>query len=50
MAGDFQRAGLISYSRGTVRVLDRIDLEGRSCRCYRVIREEFDRLPGAYSS
>ncbi|MDP9475804.1 MAG: Crp/Fnr family transcriptional regulator [Actinomycetota bacterium] len=50
VAGDFQRAGLISYSRGTIRVLDRIGLEGRSCECYRVIREEFDCLPGVYFS
>ncbi len=50
VAGDFQGAGLIYYARGTVGVLDRIGLEGRSCGCYRVIREEFDRLPGAYFS
>ncbi len=46
VAGDLQRAGLISYSRGAVRVLDRGGLEGRGCECYGIIREEFDRLPG----
>lgn len=50
VAGDFQAAGLISYSRGTIRVLDRIGLEAKSCECYGIIREEFDRLPGASSS
>ncbi len=49
VAGDFREAGLISYSRGTIRVLDRIGLEARSCECYRIIREEFDRLPKASS-
>ncbi len=46
VAGDLQGAGLISYSRGAIRVLDRAGLEGRSCECYGIIREEFDRLPG----
>ncbi len=30
--------GLISYSRGTVRLLDRSGLEKTSCRCYAVLR------------
>ena len=46
VAGDLRRAGHISYARGAVRVLDRGGLEERSCECYRIIREEFDRLPG----
>jgi len=39
-----QRAGLISYQRGHIRVLDRAGLEKRSCRCYAVVKTEFDRL------
>lgn len=46
VAGALQRAGLISYSRGRIRVLDRTGLEAKSCECYRVIHEEFDRLLG----
>jgi CRP-like cAMP-binding protein len=46
VAGALQRAGLISYSRGRIRVLDRTGLEAKSCECYRVIQEEFDRLLG----
>ena len=39
-----QRAGLISYSRGRVRVLDRTGLAGQSCECYAVVRREYERL------
>ena len=39
-----QRAGLISYSRGHIRVLDRPKLEERSCECYAVVKKEYDRL------
>lgn len=46
VAGGLQRAGLISYGRGRIRVLDRPGLETRSCECYGIIRAEFDRLPG----
>jgi CRP-like cAMP-binding protein len=41
-----QDAGLITYYRGKVTVLDRAGLEAASCECYRLIRERFDRLPG----
>ncbi len=43
-AGRLQRAGLISYSRGHITVLDRRGLERRVCECYRVVKREFDRL------
>ncbi|MGJ7512614.1 Crp/Fnr family transcriptional regulator [Variovorax sp. GT1P44] len=39
-----QRAGLISYARGHVSVLDREGLERRSCECYAVVKNEYDRL------
>ncbi|WP_442909572.1 Crp/Fnr family transcriptional regulator [Hydrogenophaga sp.] len=39
-----QAAGLISYSRGRIKVLDRAGLEDRSCECYAVVKEEYDRL------
>ncbi len=43
-AGKLQRSGLISYSRGHIRVLDRPGLERASCECYGVVKKEFDRL------
>lgn len=39
-----QRAGLITYARGHISVLDRKSLEARSCECYRVVKKEYDRL------
>ncbi len=43
-AGKLQRAGLISYHRGRITVLNRPGLEKRVCECYGVVREEFRRL------
>ncbi|PTT18582.1 Crp/Fnr family transcriptional regulator [Acidovorax sp. HMWF029] len=39
-----QRAGLISYARGHINVLDRPGLERRTCECYEVVKKEYDRL------
>lgn len=43
-AGRLQRSGLIDYSHGHIKVLDRLGLEKRSCECYQVVKLEFDRL------
>jgi CRP-like cAMP-binding protein len=43
-AGHLQRAGLISYSRGHITVLDRLKLEQAVCECYVVVKKEYDRL------
>jgi hypothetical protein len=43
-AGRLQAEGLISYSRGRIKVLDRKKLELRVCECYAVVKKEFDRL------
>jgi CRP-like cAMP-binding protein len=43
-AGNLQRAGLIKYQRGRIKVLDRTGLEARACECYAVVKKEFDRL------
>jgi CRP-like cAMP-binding protein len=39
-----QRAGVITYSRGHITVLDRAKLEELSCECYAVVKKEYDRL------
>lgn len=39
-----QRAGVISYSRGLIKVLDRSKLESLSCECYEVVKKETDLL------
>ena len=51
-AGKLRDAGIIQYTRGHIKVLDRIKLEARVCECYGVVKTEFDRLlldipPGA---
>ena len=43
-AGKLQNAGLIQYTRGRIKVLDRGGIEARSCECYQVVKTEFDRL------
>ena len=43
-AGRLQKAGLISYSRGKIEVLNRLALEEKSCECYAVVKKEYDRL------
>ena len=43
-AGNVQRAGLITYQRGHITVLDRPGLEARTCECYAVVKKELDRL------
>lgn len=47
-AGKLQKAGLISYNRGHIKVIDRPGLEARVCECYcecySVVKREYDRL------
>lgn len=43
-AGLLQRAGMIDYSRGTVTIRNRAELENTACECYRTVRDEFRRL------
>lgn len=44
VAGTLQEAGLIRYSRGKITICDRPALEAASCECYRIVKDEFDRL------
>ncbi|UZE47373.1 Crp/Fnr family transcriptional regulator [Rhodopseudomonas sp. P2A-2r] len=41
-AQSMQNAGLISYRRGRMQVLDRAALEEASCECYAIVKERFD--------
>jgi CRP-like cAMP-binding protein len=43
-AGKLQKLGVIRYARGHITVLDRPRLEQLSCECYRVVKQETDRL------
>lgn len=46
-AGRLQDAGAISYVRGHITILNRHKLEETVCECYRVVKNEFDRLLGS---
>ena len=46
VAGELKRAGLISYSRGQVTILDRPGLEQLTCECYGIITEQYRRSLG----
>jgi hypothetical protein len=37
---------LISYGRGSIKVLDRKRLEKKSCECFSAVNEEYRRLLG----
>jgi CRP-like cAMP-binding protein len=41
-AQSLQTAGLISYRRGKIMVVDRAGLEQASCECYAIVKERFD--------
>lgn len=43
-AGTLQRSGVIEYSRGHIRVMDRKGLESAACECYPVVRDIVARL------
>jgi Mn-dependent DtxR family transcriptional regulator len=38
-AGVLQKKGLIEYTRGAVKILNRKKLEDSACECYEVIRQ-----------
>lgn len=43
-ANQLQKAGLISYQRGRIIIVDRLGLERAVCECYQVVKTECDRL------
>jgi len=44
VAGELQRRGLIEYKRGSVRILNRPELEAAACDCYAVTQKLFGNL------
>ena len=44
VASTLQKAGLITYTHGHMRIVDRPGLEAASCECYGVVRAHFERL------
>jgi CRP-like cAMP-binding protein len=45
-ANRLQKAGLISYNRGKITIVNRQELEAASCSCYGIIKREYARLLG----
>jgi CRP-like cAMP-binding protein len=43
-AHHLQEIGLIRYHRGHITIVDRKGLEAATCECYRVVKDEFERL------
>lgn len=43
-AGLLQEAGLITFRRGLIRIIDRSRVEESACECYGVIRALYDRI------
>ena len=44
VARTLQKAGLIQYSRGVIRITDRKGLEEAACECYRVVKRALDEI------
>jgi CRP-like cAMP-binding protein len=43
-AGKLQRAGVLTYRRGHITVVERAGLEQAACECYTVVKHEYQRL------
>jgi CRP-like cAMP-binding protein len=46
-AAALRKAGLITYERGRVTIVDRKGLEEAACECYLILTEEYERSTGA---
>ena len=49
VANTLQKAGLIKYSRGRVRLLDLKGLQKGACECYRTVKAHYQRLLSGYN-
>jgi CRP-like cAMP-binding protein len=45
-AAALQERGLVKYSRGTIEIRDRTALTEAACTCYRIVRDQYDKLLG----
>ncbi len=45
-AGLLRADGLIDYTRGSIRIIDRARMQERACECYCRVRDEYERLFG----
>ena len=45
-AGMLQRAGLIAYSRGEIKIIDREKLEEAACECYGIMQRQLEKWRG----
>lgn len=43
-AGKLQEAGMISYCRGHIEILNRSKLEAQACECYDIVKKQYDNL------
>lgn len=48
IANKFQKANIIHYKRGKIKIIDREKLEEYSCECYQLVKTEFNRLIGNF--
>ena len=48
-ASILQKAGLISYTRGNVTIVNKSKLEDAACDCYEIIRQQKSRWQGEMS-
>lgn len=46
VAGKLRADGLIDYSRGSIRIVDRAGMERLACECYGRVKGEYERLFG----
>ena len=46
VAGKLRAEGLIDYTRGSIRILDRAGMERLACECYARVKGEYERLFG----
>jgi CRP-like cAMP-binding protein len=44
VASRLQREGLIQYSRGIIKVVNRPGLEAAACECYAIVKQAYDHL------
>lgn len=44
VAGKLQKEGVITYTRGLIKVVKRSKLETKVCECYEVVKNEYERL------